>query len=80
MESQPGWQLRPEDFRTGFEKVDDLVYYDGPLLSHYSAPEGKAPHYIFKYIDQDEQFDRWLVMETSLPHLYDYLYECSALA
>lgn len=73
MEQQLGWQLRPEDFRTGFEKVDDLAYYDGPLLSHYSAPDGKAPHYIFKYVDQDEQFDRWLVMETSLPHLYDYL-------
>lgn len=79
MESQPGWQLRPEDFQTGFEKVDDLVYYDGPLMSHYSSPMGKAPHYIFKYVDQDGQLDRWLVMETSLPHLYDYLTNARSL-
>lgn len=73
METQPGWQLRPEDFRTGFEKFDDLIYYDGPLLSHYTAPGSKPPHYLFSCVAQNEEFDRWLVIETTVPHLYDYL-------
>ena len=73
METQPGWQLRHEDFRKGFEKFDDLVYYDGPILSHYTAPGGGPPHYLFSCVVQDESYDRWLVLETTIPHLYDYL-------
>lgn len=73
METQPGWQLRPEDFRGGFEKFDDLVYYDGPILSHYTSLGGVPPHYLFSCVAQDDTHDRWLVLEITIQHLYDYL-------
>lgn len=79
METQFGWNLSPNDFHEGFERFDDIVYYDGPLLSHYTSPGGGPFHYLFKWIDQDETYDRWLVMETSINDLYDYLTNSASL-
>ena len=72
METQTGWHVHPNDFRSGFEKIDDLVYYDGPLLSHYTTPDGDR-HFLFKWLDYDALHQRWLVLEVTLEHLYDYL-------
>jgi hypothetical protein len=72
MTQQPGWQLRAQDFMQDLVKVDDLIYYDGPLLSHYSN-RNKTKHYLFNWLDYDSDYNRWLVLEVSLPHLFDYL-------
>ena len=34
-----------------FKKVADLIYFDGPLLSHYVT--NKGDNYLFYWIDQD---------------------------
>ncbi len=45
-----------------FRKVSDLIYYEGPLLSHYVSPAGE--NYLFYWVDSDDEFNRWLVVRT----------------
>lgn len=61
----------PADFAGGLVKVEDLIYYDGPLLSHYRNEADK--HYLFSFADTDDKANRWLVLEVTVAHLYDYL-------
>lgn len=41
-----------------FKKVADLIYFDGPLLSHYVTDNGD--NYFFYWLDQDDTDNRWL--------------------
>lgn len=45
-----------------FRKVSDLIYYEGPLLSHYVSPAGE--NYLFYWVDSDDHYNRWLVVRT----------------
>ncbi len=45
-----------------FRKVSDLIYYEGPLLSHYVSPAGE--NYLFYWVDSDDKYNRWLVVRT----------------
>ncbi|ALW86306.1 hypothetical protein AUC43_15180 [Hymenobacter sedentarius] len=79
MKAQHGWALSAESFVSNLVKYGDLVAYDGPLLSHYvSYP--RAKHYLFSWIDYDDTSNRWLVLEVSYRHLYDYLTDAKSLA
>lgn len=71
MKTQKGWRINAADFRQELVKVEDLIYYDGPLLSHYCTDAGK--HYLFSYVDGDDTANRWVVNEVTVAHLYDYL-------
>ena len=42
-------------------KVADLIYYDGPLLSHYVSNKGE--NYLFYWVDVDNEYNRWVVSE-----------------
>ena len=55
----------------GFRKIADLVYFDGPFLSHYVS--GKGDDYLFYWVDRDEQDNRWLVLHVSLASLQKYI-------
>ena len=56
---------------SGFRKIADLVYFDGPFLSHYVS--GKGDDYLFYWVDRDEQDNRWLVLRVSLASLQKYI-------
>ena len=56
---------------SGFRKIADLVYFDGPFLSHYVS--GKGDEYLFYWVDRDEQDNRWLVLRVSLASLQKYI-------
>lgn len=77
MTAQQGWRISAQDFTKDLVKVEDLIYYDGPLLSHYRTEAGKQ--YLFSFADTDDQANRWLVLEVTVPHLYDYLTDCRTL-
>lgn len=78
MLEQKGWQMRIEDFTDNLVKFADLVYYDGPLLSHYTN-RSRTKHYLFHWLDNDTERNRWLVMEVNLSHLFDYLSDTRTL-
>ena len=78
MRAQRGWPLSAEGFASDLRKYGDLIAYDGPLLSHYVSSTQR--HYLFSWIDYDETHNRWLVLEISLRHLYDYLTDAKSLA
>ena len=54
-----------------FRKIADLVYFDGPFLSHYVSSKGDD--YLFYWVDRDEQDNRWLVLRVSLASLQKYI-------
>ncbi|WBA42948.1 hypothetical protein [Hymenobacter canadensis] len=69
---QPGLPFAAEGLTAELTKFDDLLFYDGPLLSHYVHKQLNK-HYLFHWVDNDETSNRWLVLEVSMPHLFDYL-------
>lgn len=52
-------------------KVEDIIYYDGPLLSHY-IDEHKN-NYLYYWLDNNDDFNRWLIILVNHDHLYEYL-------
>ena len=56
---------------SGFRKIADLIYFEGPLLSHYVSSKGDD--YLFYWVDKDESDNRWLVLRTSLANLQKYM-------
>jgi len=58
--------LKKLDFNP--KKVGDLVYEEGPVLSHFIGDDGKQ--YFFTWVDSDEQSNRWMVFEVNNKELY----------
>ena len=58
------------DFES-FQKVSDLIYYDGPFLSHFISPAGDD--YLFYWIDSDETYNKWIVFRTNSHLLNGYI-------
>ena len=52
-------------------KVADLIYYDGPLLSHYMSSKGE--NYLFYWVDVDNVHNRWVVIRTDIFSIQQYL-------
>lgn len=52
-------------------KVSDLIYFDGPFLSHYVHSSGD--NYLSYWVDCDESTQRWLVFRVGLIVLQNYL-------
>jgi len=53
------------------EKVQDILYADGPILTHYRNARGK--NILFYWVDFNEVANRWLIWETNKKDLFDYL-------
>lgn len=51
--------------------VADLIYFDGPLLSHYVSPQGD--NYLFYWVDSDEECNRWMIIKINLQIIQDYV-------
>jgi hypothetical protein len=56
---------------SGFKRMADLIYFDGPLLSHYVSDKGDD--YLFYWVDRDEKYNRWLVLRVSLANIQKYI-------
>jgi len=56
---------------SSFKKIADLIYFEGPLLSHYVSSKGDD--YLFYWVDSDESDNRWLVLRVSLASLQKYV-------
>ena len=56
---------------SGFKRIADLIYFDGPFLSHYVRQKGDD--YLFYWVDRDEHDNRWLVLRVSLVSLQKYI-------
>ena len=54
-----------------FKKVADLIYFEGPLLSHYVSSKGDD--YLFYWVDRDDSDNRWLVLRVSMANLQKYI-------
>ena len=52
-------------------KVADLIYFDGPLLSHYMSEKGE--NYLFHWVDSDDVYNRWIVLRTDIISIQQYL-------
>lgn len=56
---------------SNFKKIADLIYFEGPLLSHYVSSRGDD--YLFYWVDRDDNDNRWLVLRVSLASLQKYM-------
>lgn len=54
----------------GFERVRDIEFYDGPLLTEFKDHAGKS--YLASWLDADLTAHRWLVFETTRQTIYLY--------
>lgn len=52
-------------------KVSDLIYFDGPFLSHYVHKSGD--NYLAYWVDCDDEFQRWLVFRVGITSLQKYV-------
>lgn len=69
MKNLDGYNI-PFDF-DGFVQMSDLIYYDGPLLSHFVSKTGKD--YFFYWVDIDEKFNRWMFFRVTPTVIQSYL-------
>jgi len=56
---------------TDLKRVADLIYYDGPIVSHFKNQPGDD--YLYCWSDSDEHYNRWLIFRVSRQALNDYL-------
>lgn len=52
-------------------KISDLIFFDGPLLSHYVHKSGT--NYLSYWVDCDDESERWLVFNIGLTYLQRYV-------
>lgn len=52
-------------------KMSDLIFFDGPLLSHYVHKSGT--NYLSYWVDCDDEYERWLVFNVGLTYLQRYV-------
>lgn len=69
MKNLDGYNI-PFDF-DGFVQMSDLIYYDGPLLSHFVSKTGKD--YLLYWVDIDEKFNRWMFFRVTPTVIQSYL-------
>lgn len=61
----------------GLNKISDLIFYDGPILSHFKDKYGKD--IIFYWVDFNNNYNRWLIFQVSEKNLYSYLLNHASL-
>ena len=52
-------------------KCSDLIYFDGPLLSHFI--DGTGDNYLLYWLESDERFNRWMIVRTTAFQLQSYM-------
>lgn len=64
-----------QNIGVNLEKIGDLLYHEGPLLSLFQDRNKPKNYYIYKWSDSDEQCNRWLVFPVSTENLRGFLYQ-----
>jgi hypothetical protein len=51
----------------GFQpfKMGDFLYYQGPLLSHFIDKNNPTDHYFYRWVEADDNCNRWLVFNST---------------
>lgn len=70
MEKLDGIQLSGLDFKP--LKMGDLLYHEGPLLSHFVDEENPSNHYFYKWSDSDDTAHRWMIFKVTERDLSDF--------
>lgn len=70
MEKLDGVQLSGLDFKP--LKMGDLLYHEGPLLSHFVDEENPSNHYFYKWSDSDDTAHRWMIFKVTERDLSDF--------
>ncbi len=71
MEPLEGLQI--QDFGFILQRKGDLLYHDGPLLSHFINEENDKDHYLYKWTDMDDKYNRWMVFKITEADLLTFL-------
>jgi hypothetical protein len=66
MEQIAGIKIESLGFK--LTRQGDLLYHEGPLLSHFINEDNKD-HYLYKWTDCDDAAHRWLIFKVSVAHL-----------
>lgn len=56
------------------QKLGDLIYYEGPLLSLFRDKDDENVYYLYKWVDNNDETNRWVIVEASLTLLQKFLY------
>lgn len=70
MEKLDGIQLTGLDFKP--MKMGDLLYHEGPLLSHFVDEENPSNQYFYKWSDCDDTVHRWMIFKVTERDLSDF--------
>ncbi len=51
----------------GFDPVKqgDFIYHEGPLLSHFVDKNNPSDNYFYRWVDYDDNSNRWLIFRLS---------------
>lgn len=77
MENLKGVKIKQLDFDA--EKRGDLLYHEGPLLSHFTDVSNENIHYLYKWCDCNDLFNRWLIIKVNKSDLLNFLYKSVSL-
>lgn len=53
------------------DRLSDLIYYEGPLLSHFVNKSDD--HYLFYWVENDDKYNRWLVARETEFDIREYV-------
>lgn len=76
MEMLLGQSIAKLPFR-GLRKISDLVYFQGPILSHFKDEFNKD--FLFYWVDYNEEVNRWILLQISDIQLGEYLLQRKSL-
>jgi hypothetical protein len=54
------------------KKMGDFIYYEGPLLSHFQDLTKPNEHYFYRWVDNDNEVNRWLIFKTNKENLIKF--------
>jgi len=70
MERLDGIHLSGLDFKP--LKMGDLLYHEGPLLSHFVDEDNPSNQYFYKWSDHDHVAHRWMIFKVTEGDLRDF--------
>jgi len=61
------------------QKLGDLVYYEGPLLSLFIDKDNPDIYYLYKWVDNNEISNRWTITQVNAVSLRAFFYKQTSL-